>query len=112
MSPLAMSFFPAVGDFGSDCVAFMPGDGLVDSLVGSAASRLVVVVDAPAAGGALCCTVEPGEAPPSRPVPVPCALAKLVPAISAATATESMKRLVIEFLLTCLHYPRRQRSEG
>ena len=38
--------------------------------------------------------------PPSR-LMVPCALAKPVPAISAAAATEIIKRLVIEYLLTC-----------
>ena len=48
---------------------------------------------------------------PSRPIPVPCALAKPVPAISAAVAAVIIKRLIIEYLLTCLHCPRRQRKE-
>src|SRR6266576_3414700 len=53
--------------------------------------------------GPLCCAEEP-PAPPSRI----CAFAKPAPAITAAAATEIKKRLVIEFLLTCLHCPRRQ----
>src|ERR1700687_921823 len=53
--------------------------------------------------GALCWTVEPAGA--SRPGPVPCALANPVAAISAAAATEIIKRLVMEYLLRCLHCP-------
>src|SRR6266571_4917083 len=59
--------------------------------------------------GALCWVVAPPGAP-SR-LPVPCAFAKPVPAIRAATAAEIKKRLVMEFLLTCVHCPRRQREE-
>ena len=58
--------------------------------------------------GALCW---PRNRRTPRRVPVPCAFAKPVPAISAAAATEIKKRLVIECLLTCLHCPRRQRKE-
>src|ERR1700721_1758296 len=46
-----------------------------------------------------------------RSVPVPCALANPVPAISAAAATDIIKRLVMEYLLMCSHCPRRQRKE-
>src|SRR5258708_3631553 len=60
--------------------------------------------------GALCCVGAAPEAP-SRLVPVPCAFAKPVPAIRAATAAEIKKRLVIEYLLTWMHCPRRQRQE-
>jgi hypothetical protein len=45
--------------------------------------------------------VEPDDGA-SRLVPVPCAFAKPVPAISAAAATDIIKRLVMEFLLACL----------
>src|ERR1700751_4538116 len=45
--------------------------------------------------GALCCALEPADGV-SRLIPVPCALAKPVPAISAAAATEIIKRLIIE----------------
>jgi hypothetical protein len=44
--------------------------------------------------GYCCCIVDPAD-PASRLVPVPCAFAKPVPAISAAAATEIRKRLVI-----------------
>jgi len=86
----------------------MPGEGFV----GSAASRFIGVADGAAFSddGALCWTVEPADGA-SRPGPVPCALAKPVPAISAAAATDTIKRLVMEFLLKCLHCPRRQRRE-
>src|SRR3984885_4474863 len=40
-----------------------------------------------------------------RSVPVPCALANPVPAISAAAATDIIKRLVMEYLLTGLALP-------
>src|SRR3954454_13581073 len=60
--------------------------------------------------GELCCVVDPADGD-SRFMPVPCAFAKPVPAIRAAAATEIKKRLVIEFLLTCLHCPRRQRKQ-
>jgi hypothetical protein len=71
-----------------------PDDGLVDSV----ASRLVGAADGAARSddGALCWMVEPADGA-SRLVPVPCALAKPVPAISAAAATEIIKRLVMEF---------------
>jgi len=52
---------------------------------------------------------EPAEGA-SRLIPVPCALAKLVPAISAAAATVTLKRLIIKPLLTYLYCPRRQRQ--
>jgi hypothetical protein len=42
---------------------------------------------------------------------VPCALANPVPAISAAAATDIIKRLFMEYLLKRLHCPRRQRRE-
>src|SRR6202022_519779 len=98
-------FLPAPGDFSSDCVAFMPDEGFV----GSAASRLLGAAEFPE-DGALCWRVEPPDGA-SRLVPVPCALAKPAPAISAAAATDIIKRLVIEYLLTCFHCPRRQRKE-
>src|SRR5712664_3371034 len=72
----------------------MPDDGLV----GSAASRFAGVAEGAARSdddGALCCTVDPPDGA-SRPMPVPCALANPVPAISAAAATEIIKRLVME----------------
>src|SRR5579864_8198738 len=46
--------------------------------------------------GALCCVAAPPAAPPSWPPPMPCALAKPVPAISAAVATVIIKRLFME----------------
>jgi len=57
-------------------------------------SRFIVPDAAPPEGGAVCCVAAPPEAP-SRLVPVPCAFAKPVPAIRAATAAEIKKRLVI-----------------
>jgi hypothetical protein len=66
---------------------------------GSAALRFAGAAEFPD-DGALCCAVEPDDGA-SRLVPVPCALAKPVPAISAAAATDIIKRLVIEHLLTC-----------
>jgi hypothetical protein len=58
----------------------MPGEGLVDS-------------DGPDEG-ALCWALEPVDG--SLLIPVPCAFAKPVPAISAAAATEIIRRLVME----------------
>jgi len=46
--------------------------------------------------GALCCIVEPPD-DPSRPMPVPCALAKPVPAISASGGDRNHKRLFMNF---------------
>jgi hypothetical protein len=82
----------APGDFWSDCVAFMPDEGPV----GSAASRPVGAAEVPLRSdeGALCWAVEPADGA-SRLMPVPCALAKPVPAISATAATDIIKRLVI-----------------
>jgi hypothetical protein len=67
----------------------MPGEGFV----GSAASRFIGVADGAAFSddGALCWTVEPADGA-SRPGPVPCALAKPVPASSAAATTDIIKR--------------------
>ncbi|HEY3028665.1 MAG TPA: hypothetical protein VGJ68_00615, partial [Bradyrhizobium sp.] len=48
--------------------------------------------------GALCWTLEPADG--CSFVPVPCALAKPAPAISATAATDIIKRLVIEYLLS------------
>jgi hypothetical protein len=80
----------------------MPDDGFV----GSVASRLGVEAEVPV-DGALCCI----DAPPcSRLIPVPCALAKPALATSAIAAAEIKKRLLMEYLLTCLHCPHRQRS--
>src|SRR6266702_2205770 len=53
-----------------------------------------IVPDAAPPDGAVCCVAAPPDAP-SRFVPVPCAFAKPVPAIRAATAAEIKKRLVI-----------------
>jgi hypothetical protein len=95
----------ADGDFCSDCVAFMPDEGLVASGdFDSVDSWLIWPAEDPADDGPLC-MVEPADDPPSRLVPVPCALAKPVPAIKAAAATEIKKRLVMEFLLTCFALP-------
>src|SRR5713226_5052817 len=94
---------PGAGLVGcSDCVAFMPDDGLV----GSAASRAAGAAEGAACsdGGALCCAVDPADGA-SRPIPVPCALANPVPAISAAAATDIIKRLVMEHLLTWFALP-------
>src|SRR5713226_3402211 len=94
---------PGAGLVGcSDCVAFMPDDGLV----GSAASRAAGAAEGAACsdGGALCCAVDPADGA-SRPIPVPCALANPVPAISAAAATDIIKRLVMEHLLTSFALP-------
>src|SRR5229473_1300537 len=98
----------APGAFSSDCVAFMPDDGLFFS-----SACVAFMPDeglfSVAEDGALCWALEPADGC-SRFVPVPCALAKPVPAISAAAATDIIKRLVIEYLLTCFHCPRRQRK--
>jgi hypothetical protein len=73
---------------------------------GSVALRFEGAAELPV-DGALCCA----EAPPcSRPIPVPCALAKPALAISVIAAAEIRKRLLMEYLLTCLHCPRLQRS--
>jgi len=61
--------------------------------------------DHPEAEGEFCCI-----AAPSRPPPVPCAFANPVPATNDSAATEIRKRLVIEYLLTCLRCPCRQRK--
>src|SRR5258708_31558304 len=94
--------------FSSDWVVFAAG-----ALVSDASLRFIGVADEGAArsvDGALCWAVVPADGA-SRLIPVPCALAKPVPAISAAAATEIIKRLVMEYLLQCLHCPRRQRNE-
>src|SRR6266576_933254 len=83
--------------FSSDCVAFMPDEGLFS------AAEFPRSED-----GALCCAVEPADG--CSFVPVPCALAKPAPAISATAATDIIKRLIIGCLLRCFHCPRRQRS--
>jgi|ERR1700728_4458078 hypothetical protein len=70
----------------SDCAAPLCAESL----------RFIGVADdgaACSADGALCS------------VPVPCALANPVPAISAAAATDIIKRLVMEYLLTGLALP-------
>src|SRR6266851_2071686 len=116
MSPCARWFLAAAGGC-SDCVALAPGAGLVgcsdcvafmpdDGLVGSAASRAAGAAEGAACsdGGALCCAVDPADGA-SRPIPVPCALANPVPAISAAAATDIIKRLVMEHLLTWFALP-------
>src|SRR5271155_175359 len=72
------------GPLVSDCVAFMP-DG-------------AIVLAAGAFDGALCSAGAPAAGPSL--LMVPCALAKPAPAISAAAATDIIKRLVIEYLLT------------
>jgi hypothetical protein len=58
--------------------------------------RFIGVADEGAADeGAFCWTVPPADGA-SRLVPVPCAFAKPAPAISAAAATDIIKRLVME----------------
>src|ERR1700682_1742319 len=94
MPPLAPSL---------DSAPFTPCDPPESRFIGAAEG-------APRSDGALCWAVEPAGA--SRPVPVPCALANPVAAISAAAATEIIKQSVMDYLLTCYHCPRRQRSEG
>src|SRR5437899_1392958 len=84
----------APGDFSSDCVAFMPDEGLFS------AAEFPRSED-----GALCWALEPADGC-SRSFPVPCALAKPAPAISATAATDIIKRLIIECLLRCFHCPR------
>src|SRR6266446_7045044 len=88
----------APGDLSSDCVAFMSDEGF------DWAAEFPRSED-----GALCWALEPADGC-SRLVPVPCALAKPAPAISATAATDIIKRLIIECLLRCFHCPRRQRS--
>src|ERR1700730_9357812 len=83
-------FLTAPGDFSSDWVAFMPDEGLVGAELPRSEDG------APC----LCWAVEPADGC-SRLVPVPCALAKPAPAISATAATDIIKRLVIESLLRC-----------
>src|SRR5216684_130676 len=53
--------------------------------------------------GALCWALEPAEG--CSLVPVPCALAKPAPAISATAATDIIKRLIIECLLRVFSLP-------
>jgi hypothetical protein len=85
-------FLAAPGDLSSDCVAFMSDEGF-DWAAAFPRSE----------DGAPCWALEPGC---SR-FPVPCALAKPAPAISATAATDIIKRLIIECLLRCFHCPRR-----
>jgi hypothetical protein len=80
-------------DFGSDCAPFIPDEEPEGSVAWRSAPELPP-------DGALCCAAAPPE---SRPIPVPCALAKPALAISAMAATEVRKRLVMEYLLTCFH---------
>src|SRR6478735_8347987 len=91
------------GIFSLDSDAFMPWESepLVDSapfMPEAPLSRCIVPDAAPprSGDGAFCCTVEPADGC-SRLEPVPCAFAKPVPVISAATAAEIKKRLVIKF---------------
>src|SRR4051812_6859962 len=94
MSPL-WSFLPVVPDFWSDWLDFMPDDASPDPV----ASRFCVAAELPEPDdGALCWAEEPDC--PCWPIPPPCAWANPAPAISAAAATEIIKRLVIECLLT------------
>src|SRR5712671_6839494 len=93
----ARGLLAAPGDLSSDCVAFMSDEGF------DWAAEFPRSED-----GALCWALEPAEG--CSFVPVPCALAKPAPAISATAATDIIKRLVIESLLRCFHCPRRQRS--
>src|SRR4029078_4078090 len=112
------------GIFSLDSDAFMPWESepLVDSapfMPEAPLSRCIVPDAAPprSGDGAFCCTVEPADGCSRRQPrgvggfscpgnragccpglePVPCAFAKPVPAISAATAAEIKKRLVIKF---------------
>src|SRR5216684_2966511 len=94
MSSCARWFLAAAGGC-SDCVALAPGAGLV-----GCSDCVAFMPD----GGALCCAVDPADGA-SRPIPVPCALANPVPAISAAAATDIIKRLVMEHLLTSFALP-------
>src|SRR5664279_1948184 len=88
-----------------DSAPFIPAGALESWFIGAAEGEL-------RSEGALCWVAAPPAAPPSRVAPpVPCAWAKPAPAISAAAATDIIKRLVIEYLLKCLHCPRRQRKE-
>ncbi len=76
---------------------FSPGTGSLNSGLFSgniAGATFDTPQDGSASGGALCCAAEPA-AGASRPM-FPCAFAKPVPAISAATATDNIKRLIIE----------------
>src|SRR6266851_4415827 len=96
MSSCARWFLAAPGCiFSSDWVDFL--EPLSAPLGSEALSRFIGAADgAPRSDdGALCWTVEPADGA-SRLVPVPCALANPVPAISAAAATEIIKRLVME----------------
>src|SRR5216683_4752163 len=98
MSSCARWFLAPGCVFSSDWVAFMPLLEPLSAPLGSEAlSRFIGAADgAPRSDdGALCWTVEPADGA-SRLVPVPCALANPVPAISAAAATEIIKRLVME----------------
>src|SRR5215213_9944540 len=74
-----------------DWALFMPPDSL---FIGAAGGALR------SEGGELCW------------VAGACAKASPLPAISAAASTDIIKRLGMEYLLTWLHCPRQQRSEG
>src|SRR5712672_3107998 len=89
----------APGDFSSDCVAFMSDEGF------DWAAEFPRSED-----GALCWALEPAEG--CSFVPVPCALAKPAPAISATAATDIIKRLVIESLLRCFIARADNEAEG
>src|SRR6266436_2225744 len=103
----------APGDLSSDCVAFMPDEGPFfssDCVAFMSDEGFDWAAEFPRSeDGALCWALEPADGC-SRLVPVPCALAKPAPAISATAATDIIKRLIIECLLRCFHCPRRQRS--
>jgi hypothetical protein len=93
--------------FSSDWVDFMLESEPLDSL---ASFRFIgVAADGAARSdeGALCWVAVPADGA-SRPIP--CALARPVPAISAAAATDIKKRLVMEYLLV-FALPARQRKE-
>src|SRR6516164_3045634 len=96
-------FWPAAGDF---CSAFVRDEG-EPALPCSCSVAAPPVAPPPAEDGAFCIC-----APPCSRLPVPCALARPVPAISAIAATEIKKRLVIPLSSDCSHCPRRQQQES
>src|ERR1019366_5989699 len=77
-------------------------EGPVDSVASRFAGAAELPRSVDGAAPWLCWAAEPADGP-SRPIPVPCALANPVPAINAAVAAVIIKRFIIEYLLTCFY---------
>src|ERR1700712_714036 len=85
----------------------MPGES---APLGAPEARFMAPEEALPGDGAVCCAAAPPAAPPPSRL-MPCALAKPVPAINAAAATEIKKRLVIGSSPHMSALPAEQRGE-